>query len=350
MTFPAGSLQVSCTLEKWHGASNDFLFVHADELLSVLDVWHPSGSRVKELHHSRQNLQTAEMLMQRLAVAWCDRRRGLGADGLVVWGHDFSERLFARIWNSDGSRASTCGNALRCLGALILNRKLWDGLSPQSVHQLELQWQQVSATHEVFAELLASRSIDCSQFETRVSMGEVSEIVDLTQVMGRQMDLGIRNSLHDSFLELLLHATFVQLANPHLVLTLKAQSFHGLTAEHFSELGRFFQSDGVCRALNIPVSNIGFVEVLDEPQATTLQPLNAIVFERGAGLTSCCGSGGCAMRVALETAGRLPRGQAQDFAMPGGVIAVSRVDEQLELSGPAVRVCSMTLHGRDLGN
>ena len=43
--------------------------------------------------------------------AWCDRRRGIGADGVLAIDADPA----MRYWNADGSQAEMCGNGLRCV-------------------------------------------------------------------------------------------------------------------------------------------------------------------------------------------------------------------------------------------
>ncbi len=50
-----------------------------------------------------------------LARAWCDRRRGIGADGLLLVLPSRKGTARMRIFNSDGSEAEMCGNGLRCV-------------------------------------------------------------------------------------------------------------------------------------------------------------------------------------------------------------------------------------------
>jgi diaminopimelate epimerase len=47
-------------------------------------------------------------------AAVCDRRRGVGADGLVILTPEGPDAVRMIYWNSDGSRASMCGNAALC--------------------------------------------------------------------------------------------------------------------------------------------------------------------------------------------------------------------------------------------
>ncbi|WP_328742213.1 diaminopimelate epimerase [Streptomyces caniferus] len=76
---------------KIHGAGNDFVLVSDAE---------PGG----------------EGEWPKLAERLCRRRKGIGADGLVVstLTSDNPNRLEVACYNADGSMATMCGNALRC--------------------------------------------------------------------------------------------------------------------------------------------------------------------------------------------------------------------------------------------
>jgi diaminopimelate epimerase len=55
-------------------------------------------------------------------VAWCDRRRGIGADGVLTLTREGPQRVAMRYWNADGSEAEMCGNGLRCVARLAYER------------------------------------------------------------------------------------------------------------------------------------------------------------------------------------------------------------------------------------
>ena len=80
---------------KMTGSGNDFVIL--DGRVSSPDQW--PEPRVK---------------------AVCDRRNGVGADGLVVLAPSASDSVRMIYWNADGSRSAMCGNAALCCGRLAV--------------------------------------------------------------------------------------------------------------------------------------------------------------------------------------------------------------------------------------
>ena len=81
---------------KMHGAANDFVVV--DHRRPFLDG--PPAALVARL---------------------CDRRRGIGADGLLLLERDPEHDFAMRYFNADGGAAEFCGNGARCLARLALD-------------------------------------------------------------------------------------------------------------------------------------------------------------------------------------------------------------------------------------
>lgn len=61
--------------------------------------------------------------------AWCDRRTGIGADGVLVASRLGSGTVRMEYWNADGSAAEMCGNGLRCVARFAHDRGWTDGAS-----------------------------------------------------------------------------------------------------------------------------------------------------------------------------------------------------------------------------
>jgi diaminopimelate epimerase len=81
---------------KMHGARNDFI------VLDARDV------RVADLSAFAQNV--------------CDRRTGIGADGLLVIERSERAAVAMRVINADGSEAEMCGNGIRCVARYLDER------------------------------------------------------------------------------------------------------------------------------------------------------------------------------------------------------------------------------------
>lgn len=65
-----------------------------------------------------------------LARSMCDRKYGIGADGLLILEKSKSANIGMRIFNADGSEAEMCGNGARCV-ALYFSRQSTKSVSPQ---------------------------------------------------------------------------------------------------------------------------------------------------------------------------------------------------------------------------
>lgn len=83
----------SMEFTKMHGLGNDFIVVFGEKELPA---------------------DAAE-----LAVKWCNRFFGIGADGLVYILPSEKADFQMRIMNSDGSEAEQCGNAIRCVSKYV---------------------------------------------------------------------------------------------------------------------------------------------------------------------------------------------------------------------------------------
>jgi diaminopimelate epimerase len=81
------------------GSGNDFVVL--DGRSTTVDRWPPAQVR-----------------------AICDRRNGVGADGLVILTPSDPDTIRMTYWNSDGSRSALCGNAALCSGRLAVQLEM----------------------------------------------------------------------------------------------------------------------------------------------------------------------------------------------------------------------------------
>ena len=252
-------------LTKHHGLGNDFLV--------LLDPDGVAGVGAGE------------------ARALCHRRRGVGADGLVVVGagHDGADVSMV-LRNADGSRAEMSGNGIRCLGQAVARDRGAD--------HLDL----VVATDAGHRALTVAPGPDARTASVRVDMGPAK--VDLeppVDVPGR--------------------VALVDIGNPHLVL------------ERDDLAAVDVRGDGPrLEALAPGGLNVEWYRRRSDDD------LELVVWERGAGATEACGTGACA--VAAADAGWSGRTGDVRVHMPGGSVEVG-LGEALTLTGPAVLVATV---------
>ncbi|MFN7018391.1 MAG: diaminopimelate epimerase [Fimbriimonadales bacterium] len=265
---------------KLQGAGNDFV------LLDTLQQPLPMADRAA------------------LARRLCDRKFGVGGDGLLLVEPSESADYRMRIFNADGSEASMCGNGIRCLA-----RYLWQQYALQS---------------------------DSLAIETKAGVRRVyrAENDQITVEMGQPRILD-RALTHLSTLEHLLGAKYdtlplsvegvavVDTGALHLVLLVQ-----DLERFPLKEVGPMLESHQPDFPEGVNVS-VAQVERSDFARAR--------VWERGVGATLACGTGACAIVVAGALQGLLERHAT--VQMPGGTLYVEwREDDRLWLTGEAVWV------------
>lgn len=206
----------------------------------------------------------------------CDRRRGIGADGVLqVSLADDGVRM--GYWNADGSEAEMCGNGLRCVARYAFDQGMVEGREFEVV------------TPRGKLRVLAAE-------EPRVEMGQVV----LNETFGFE-GLEFRK---------------VMVGNPHAVTLIP-----DVQQAPVKEIGALLERStpgGV---------NVEFVRVVDDGR------LEMRVWERGVGETLACGSGMVAAVAVTRSLGLT--GSQVAVAVPGGVGTVEFNEESARLSGPA---------------
>jgi diaminopimelate epimerase len=253
---------------KGHGTENDFVVL--PDVDGTLDL--------------------TPALVQRL----CDRRGGLGADGVLrvvptaavpeAAAHADQAGWFMDYRNADGSVAEMCGNGVRVYARYLVAA----GLAPSGALRLATRG--------------GVKEVDVPEGDGDISVDMGSAVV------GDPVDVdGVA-------------ATFVDMGNPHAV----------LPVADVAALGELRTS-----RLDL---NVEYVEDVAPAH------LRMRVHERGVGETRSCGTGACAVVVATTLRHGVPRGRTYDVDVPGGRLAVTwREDGHVVLAGPAVLVAEGTL-------
>jgi diaminopimelate epimerase len=266
---------VSYPFLKGHGTENDFVLLPDHDGSVHGDL---SAARVRAL---------------------CDRRAGIGADGvlrvirseteaslLARWPDSLNAEWFMDYRNSDGSLAEMCGNGIRVFARHLVEEGLVPADQPIRIGTRD-GLKTVTRSGEVWtADLGVARIVG----ETKVSVGDRSW-----------------------------PAVHVEMGNPHAVVMLDDLAEAGSLAEEpMYDAGLY--PEGV---------NVEFVV------RRGVDHVAMRVHERGSGETRSCGTGACAAAVAAAGAG--PGRWRVD--VPGGELEVSRDEEgRVYLTGPALIV------------
>jgi diaminopimelate epimerase len=223
-----------------------------------------------------------------LATAMCQRRFGVGADGLILLLKSNAADFRMRIFNSDGSEAEVCGNGLRCFARYVLDHGLAE---PKRALTIET----TAGIKRV--EPRADGRFDVNMGAPRFSPEDIPLrlSVDIKPVLDYPLLIGGR--------ELLM--TFVSMGNPHGVCFVDEVSDFPL-----SELGPMVEHhDLFPQRLNFEIASI-----------LSRGDIGARVWERGAGETLSCGTGACAVAVAAQLHGYVD--SPVDVVLPGGQLSV----------------------------
>jgi diaminopimelate epimerase len=241
-------------LTKHHGLGNDFLV--------LLD------------------LDGDQLVDAELARALCDRRTGVGADGLIHGTAGAgSVDLNMTLFNADGSLAEMSGNGIRCLAQAEAMRR--------DVGELDL-------------EILTEAGV------RHVSVRPAGEAL----TVHASVDMGPAKVLDDSPGRM-----EVDMGNPHLVVRVDDP-----------------WADGVIDGAE-PDRNTEFISPGPGEDAITMR-----VIERGVGETLACGTGACAAAHAAHAWGLV--GERVTVHMAGGAAEVA-LGETITLSGPATYVAGI---------
>jgi len=242
---------------KMNGAGNDFVMI--DNMAGSLEL---TATQIEHL---------------------CDRRRGVGADGLIMVeaaeGYDF----YMRFHNSDGRPAEMCGNGSRCVAYFGAGLGLGD-TGPEGVR--------------------VTFNTDSGSIEAVVAGEQVS--MSMMDAIEMRRDLAVLVAQGGKI------AHFMRVGTPHAVILVEdAQS---LSHNDVTELGRSVRLDPAFAPEGV---NVNFASLAADGR------VHLRTYERGVEAeTHACGTGSVAAAVLL----------AQDGRVEGPVEVVQRGGEILRIS------------------
>ncbi len=272
---------------KYHGIGNDFLVVDLRDAAPAIAAAAQNPTAVRAL---------------------CDRRFGVGGDGVLAILPSATAIARMRVLNADGSEAEMCGNGIRCVA-----QELHDRLGVTS-NELAIE----TGAGVLVCELEPG-GVTVAMGAPRLTRGEIPMTGPADE---RCVEQVIEIPGHPNRA-----ITCVSMGNPHaiaFVASLAEAQQLAASAGPLVELHPWFPQR----------TNAEFACVRDR------RHIELVVWERGCGLTLACGTGACATVVAAVLNGKCDEDQPVEVALPGGTltIRVSPGMTEVKMRGPAVHV------------
>lgn len=261
----------------------------------------PMGLRFHKMHGLGNDFVVIDARAEAIAIdpvrarAIADRRTGIGCDQVIVVGPGDAggTDVTMRIWNADGSEVAACGNATRCVPALVGR----------------------DVTIRTAAGLLDARRTGDG---AAVDMGVATfawETIPLAYALDT-MALPIGYGA-------LAQPIAVNVGNPHVIFFVDADP----ATIPLETLGPEIETDPLFpERVNVTVARIA-----DRGHVIMR------TWERGAGLTRACGTAACAAFAAGRRRGRLD--VRATMTLPGGDLMLEETAQgHLLMTGPAAHV------------
>ncbi|MCX7922326.1 MAG: diaminopimelate epimerase [Clostridia bacterium] len=236
-----------------------------------------------------------------------DRHFGIGSDGLVLILPSDIADFRMRMFNSDGSEAEMCGNAIRCVGKFVYD----NGLTDKTTVKVE-----TLAGIKILELTLENNKVVL----VKVDMGEpILKPKDIPVNSGKDLFISEPVEVNGQTFKV----TCVSMGNPHAVAYVD-----DVIAFPLEVVGPKMETHNLYpRKINSE-----FVEVIDK------NTLKMRVWERGAGETLACGTGACAVLVSSVLNGISERTATVKLLGGDLLIEWNQNDNHVYMTGPAVKV------------
>lgn len=236
----------------------------------------------------------------KLAVKICNRKLGIGADGLIVVKEEPLEMIF---YNNDGSRAPMSGNGIRCFAKYAHSK----GLSRRGKLSV------ITGSGLIDIEVTQDEPFMC-----KVSMGKPIFNNSMLAVNDELDCFGRVLRIKDHFI-----TTYsVFLGSVHTIVFVK--DFSDPVLELAKDISNY--------SLFTKQTNVNFVRVMDK------ETIRVKTYERGVNdFTDSCGSGACASVVVAQKLGYTKTNVKAELLLGRLKIEITKKGI-VNLTGPAVKV------------
>ncbi|MXZ72146.1 MAG: diaminopimelate epimerase [Acidobacteria bacterium] len=244
--------------------------------------------------------RTSDKGLADLARAMCDRRTGIGADGLIVW-QPTPGGASMKLRNADGSPAEVSGNGVRCLAALLVELGA-SGLAGGKAGGEPAGGEPITIDTAGGARLLELLDAAPPRYTFRAHMGVPGGLTEETLTVAGEP----------------VRAVILSVGNPQCVILLPS------LAEAERRLAKLGPALGAHE--RFPEGTNVELAVVERPDRVRI-----VIWERGVGPTAASGTGACASAVAAARYGGAAR--SVEVVSPGGSQRVEWTAAGIYLTG-----------------
>jgi diaminopimelate epimerase len=248
--------------------------------------------------------QVADDQTSVIALKLCERRFGIGADGLLLVLNSDTADARMRIFNADGSEAEMCGNGIRCFAKFCYENNI--------VKKEQFRVETNAGVKRVWLNVK-----DDVVKSVRVDMGApIWDRKALPMIgTGPCINEDLQVDEDETY-----KVTCLSMGNPHCI----------IFVENANEFPVEYIGPMIENHKDFPNrTNVGFAQVISKTE------MKLRVWERGCGETLACGTGTCAAVAAANKLGKVK--DKVTVYVPGGVLLVE-VGKTMFLSGAAEKV------------
>lgn len=264
---------------KYHALKNDFIVIE------------------------KENIRISTNRLPDLALSICNRRSGVGADGIALLSTGKETEYKLDIYNSDGSWAEKSGNGLRIVGLHLFLKNKKRNITIES------------GNDQALVKLLKR---DCDIYFLKTEIGKPLFETESVPVKSKQKYL-INSPIEIEGLDF--PVTCLSVGNPHTVLLVDNFDFDWKTLGSDIENHKLFPNR----------TNVEFVKVVSRKK------LKVADWERGAGATGSSGTGASAVVAACVMLGVADR-KCEVVFENGSLFVDYTENDIIELTGPVEKV------------
>ncbi|MBR2779320.1 MAG: diaminopimelate epimerase [Firmicutes bacterium] len=251
------------------------------------------------------NMDRSVKKYSELARKICDRRFGVGADGLIAAEPSDTADVRMAFFNADGSEAGMRGNGIRCFAKFVMDH----GIVTKDTF-----------TVETGDGIKVLESLEKGEAESRfrVDMGPVPAFSQFDVAVDQDQIDG-----NDDIEEM--QTAFTHFGVPHAVIVIDEPDAGMPALDRLAfRYGSYMEHAPVFAPAR---TNVNFIRMISSDH------IMVSTWERGAGKTLACGTGACSSAAAARE--YLGCGDMVRVTMPGGEVTVTFKDGRVFMEGSA---------------